>query len=136
MRRQRLAGNEIHEPEAARVAVAHGGAVGEMEHDVLVLRCRLLLIFKLAELERLSVRLIDAEAAGHAEMHHQHLAVVEPRQQIFGAPVERIDLSPLQALGEVLRQRKAQVLAALLDARKAVADQDRRKAQSHRLDLR
>jgi hypothetical protein len=71
---------------------------------------------------------IDAETSGHAEMHHQHLAIVEPRQQILGAPVERIDLSPLQALSEVLRQRKAQVMAPLLDARKAVADQDRRKA--------
>ena len=136
MRRKRRAGNEIHEPEAARVAVADGSAVGEMEHDVLVLRRRLLLILEIAELERFPVRLIDAEAAGHAEMHHQHLAVVEPGEQIFGAPVERVDRSPAQALREVLRQRKAQVIAPLLDARKAVADQDRRKPQSHRLHLR
>src|SRR5262249_34952509 len=123
-----LARDEIHEPEPARVAVAHGGAVGEMEHDMLVLRRRLPLIFEFAKLERLSVRLIDAEAAGHAEMHHQHLAVVEPRQQILGAPGERIALSPLQALSEALRQWKAQVMAPLLHASKAVADQDRRKA--------
>ena len=127
MCRKRRAGNEIHEPEAARVAVADGGAVGEMEYDVLVFRRRLLLILEIAELERFPVRLIDAEAAGHAEMHHQHLAVVEPGKQIFGAPVERVDRSPAQALREVLRQRKAQVMAPLLDARKAVADQDRRK---------
>src|SRR5262245_7076453 len=136
MRGQRFAGDEIHEPETTRVAVAHGRSVGEMEHDVLVLRLRSLLILKLAELKRLSVCLIDAEAAGHAEMHHQHLAVVEPRQQILGSPVERIDLSALQALSEVLRQRKAQVLAPLLHAGKAVTDQDPRKASSHRLDLR
>jgi hypothetical protein len=136
MRRQRLFGDEIHKPEAARVAVTDGGAVGEMEHDVLMLWRWLWLIGELAKFERFPVRLIDAEASGHAEMHDQHLAVVEPRQEIFRAPVERIDLSPAQALSETLRQRKAQVAAPLLDARKAVTDENRRQPQSDRLDLR
>ena len=127
MRRKRLAGNEIHEPEAARVAVADGSAVGEMEHDVLVLRRWLLLILELAELERFPVRLIDAEAAGHAEMHHQHLAVVEPASRYLARRSSASTFRPRKRSREVLRQRKAQVAAPLLDARKAVADQDRRK---------
>ena len=62
---------------------------------MLMLRRALLLVGELAEVERFPVGMVDAEAARHAEMHHQHLAVIEPREQIFGAPVERIDLSPL-----------------------------------------
>ena len=91
---------------------------------------------ELAEFDRLAVSRVDAEAAGHAKMHDQHLAVVEACEQVFGTPVERIDLAAPKPLGEMLRQREAQVVPPLLYAGKAVADQDRRKPQSHRLHLR
>ena len=68
-------------------------------------------------------------------MHHQHLAVVEPRQEIFGAPVERLDRPARQPLAEALGQREAQIGPPLLDARERVADQDRRQSPAHGLDL-
>jgi hypothetical protein len=94
-----------------------------VEHDVLVLRRWLLLIVELAELERCSVRLIDAEAAGHAEMHDEHLAVIEPGEQIFGAPVERIDRAPRKrsakcfGSGKRKSPRRCSTLAKLLPTR-------------------
>jgi len=80
--------------------------------------------------------MIDAEAARHAQMHHQHLAVVEACKQVFRAPLKRIDLPPLKSLCEMLGQREAQIAAPLLDARKAVPDENRCKPQSDRLHLR
>jgi hypothetical protein len=68
-------------------------------------------------------------------MHDENLAIVEPRQEIFRAPVESLDRPPLEPLGEVLRQRKAQIFPALLDARERIADQDRLKALPHGFDL-
>ena len=68
-------------------------------------------------------------------MHDENLAIVEPRQEIFRAPVESLDLPPLEPLGEVLRQREAQVFPALLDARELIADQDRLKAPAYGLDF-
>jgi hypothetical protein len=79
---------------------------------------------------------VDAEAAGHAEMHHQHLAVVEPRQEIFGAAVERFDSSPGKPLRKVLRQRKAQVPTPLLDAHETIADQNGRQSKANGLNFR
>jgi hypothetical protein len=83
----------------------------------------------------LAIGVVDREAAGHAEMHDENLAIVEPRQEIFRAPVESLDRPSLEPLGEVLRQRKAQVFPALLDARERIADQDRLKALPHGFDL-
>jgi hypothetical protein len=80
--------------------------------------------------------MIDAEAPGHAEMHHQHLAIIESRQEIFGAAVERLDPPSLKPLREVLRQRKAQIPAPLLDAREAIADENGRQSEADRFDLR
>ena len=69
-------------------------------------------------------------------MHHQHLAVIEPREQIFRPPVERLDLPPSKPFAEALGEREAQVGAPLLDVRERVADQDRLKAPAHGFDLR
>src|SRR4029078_10977432 len=89
-----------------------------------------------AKFERLAVRLVDAEPPRHAEMHDQHLAVVEAREQVFGTPVECLDSPALEAVGETYGQRKAQIAAPLLDARETIADKDRLEAQTHRFDLR
>jgi hypothetical protein len=91
---------------------------------------------KVARLEGRTICAIDAEAAGHAEMHHEHLAVIEFGQEIFCAPVERLDPSPSQPPREILRQGKAQVRAPLLDIRETIADEDRLKSAPDRLDLR
>ena len=55
---------------------------------------------------------LDAERAGHAEMHEKHVAVVELGQQIFGAAAKRGDPAALQPRGEALRKGKAQIAAA------------------------
>ncbi|CAM5218925.1 hypothetical protein BTHI11S_00856 [Bosea thiooxidans] len=64
---------------------------------------------------------LDDEAAAHAQMHDQRLAVVEIRDQVFGAPRQRLDAPPRQPLGEPFRQRKAQIGPTLLDAGEALA---------------
>ena len=69
-------------------------------------------------------------------MHDEHLAVVEPGQEIFGAPVERLDLSPFQPLAEALRQGKAQIGAPLLHAREGVAHENGLQAPAYGLDFR
>ena len=69
-------------------------------------------------------------------MYDQHLAVVQPCQEIFRAPVERLDLSPGQPLGETLGKGKAQIFPPLFDPRERIPDKDRLKAPSHGLNLR
>ena len=79
---------------------------------MLVLRRIALRMREAARLLSLAIGAIDREATGHAEMHDQHLAVVEPRQEIFRAPVERLDLPPVKPLGEALGQRESADLSA------------------------
>ncbi len=58
-----------------------------MEHHVIVRAGLAALVVKFAG--RLLARVVrDPERAGHAEMHHQHLAVVERGQQILGPAAE------------------------------------------------
>jgi hypothetical protein len=80
--------------------------------------------------------MIDAEAAGHAEMHDQNLAVIEPGEQILGAPVQRLNLPPFEPLREMVRKREAQVFPPLLDIGEAIADKDWHQALPHCLDFR
>ena len=128
--------DQIHIAEAARIRVADRGAVAHVKHDMLMRRCGRRLVVEAPRLECLSIGAVDAEAAGHAEMHHQHLAVVEPGEQVLRPSVERLDLPPGEPLGEIDGERKAQILAPLLDAREAIADQHRLKAHPHGFNLR
>ncbi len=65
-----------------------GGARRHMEHDVVVGAGLAARMMELAG--SLVARLVrDAERAGHAEMHDQHLAVVELGQEILGPAAER-----------------------------------------------
>ena len=134
--RERVGRHQIHQSEAPRIGVADGGAVFEMEDDMLVLRRIALRMREAARFLSRAISAIDREATAHAEMHDQHLAVVEPGKEIFRAPVERLDLSPGQPLAEALGQGKAQIGPPLLDPRERVADQDRLKSPSHGLNLR
>ena len=64
----------------------------------------------------------DQEAAGHAEMHDEHLAGREVGEEVFGPAAERRDRLALEALREALREGEAQVRPALLDLVDAGAD--------------
>ena len=81
--------DQRHVAEAARVVVDDARAARETEHDVVVRR-RL----RRARDETRRPRLVlDAERAGHAEMHHQRLAGIELAEQIFRATPQREDRS-------------------------------------------
>src|SRR5262245_55704701 len=129
---QVLAVNEVDQAKTPRVVESDRGAVAEMEHDVFVFRHGRLVLVDLAERHAGAV---DEEAPGHAEMHDQHFAIVEPGEQIFCPPIERFDLAPREPLAEMLGQRHAQVRPSLLNARKCLADENRLKSPPHSLDL-
>ena len=65
--------------------------------------------------------LTHAERAGHAEMHQQHVARAEIRREIFGAAAEPGDGLAFEPLGEIGRQRPAQIRPARLDPQDARA---------------
>jgi hypothetical protein len=73
--------------------------------------------------------------AAHAEVHDQRLAVVERCDQVFAAAVDVQHPAALEPRGEVGGQRKAQVVAALLNAGNADARHHRLKAPADGLDL-
>ena len=75
------------------------------------------------------------ERAGHAEMHQQHLARRQIREQIFGAAAEPADGVAFDALDEILRQRPTQVAAPRLDFSEARTFHDRRQAAADGFDL-
>ncbi len=70
----------------------------------------------------LTIGAVDAEAAGHAEMHHQHLAIVEPGEQVLRPPVERLDRPPGKPLGKIDGEGKAQIFPPLLNGCETIAD--------------
>jgi hypothetical protein len=68
-------------------------------------------------------------------MHQQHLAGGDIRQQVFRPPADAADGLPFQPVGEVLRERKAQVRTARLDAHEARTFHHRLQAAAHGFDL-
>ena len=69
----------------------------------------------------LALTLENMERARHAEMHHQHVAGRQIGEQIFGPPAHAGHGCAFEALGEILRQRPAQVAAMHLDLGEARA---------------
>ena len=114
--------HDVELTEPPRVDEPELAPIGEPQHQVRVLRAR----------RRLGD---DQEPPGHAEVGHPGLAGVEPRQKVFGPPVQRLDLRPLQSLGEVLGQGEAQVRPEGLDTTEPRADQRRLQPAPDRLDL-
>ena len=57
---------------------------------------------------------LDAERAGHPKVHDEHAAIVEPREQVLGAAVQRVHATPGEPGRERVREREAQVGATLL----------------------
>jgi hypothetical protein len=68
-------------------------------------------------------------------MHDKHLAVIEPGEQVFGAPLKRLHCPAREPARERVRKRKAQIGAPLLDARKRLADEERLEPLAHGFDL-
>ena len=78
----------MHRAEAARIVEAQHGAILEQPFEVIVLQPRCLLRQ-------------DAQVARHAEVQHQRAAIVEMKQQVFGAPADALEASALEPLREV-----------------------------------
>jgi hypothetical protein len=77
----------------------------------------------------------DTEPARHAKVYCEHFALVEMDEQVLGASVEPHHHSSCQALSKALRQGKAQVAAALIDADEPMATEYGFQTSAHRLDL-
>ena len=107
--------DQIHEPEAAGIGVDDAGAVIEQECDVIVNRragrvgALAGLFVGLAQGQRPAARRVDGEAAAHAEMHEQALAVIEADQQIFRPPPDGLDAPAGQSAGKTVREGNAQI---------------------------
>jgi hypothetical protein len=79
--------------------------------------------------------LLDAEVAGHAEVHQQRLARREIGEQVLGPAVQLEDRVPREPRGEVDRKWTAQVGAAQDDLGDALADQDGREEPANGFDF-
>ena len=78
---------------------------------------------------------VDAEPARHAKVYGEYFPLVEMDEQVFGPSVEPQNHSSCEALGKVLRQGKAQVAAALVNAGEPMATEYGFQTSAHRLDL-
>jgi hypothetical protein len=78
---------------------------------------------------------LDAEPARHAKVYAEHFALVEMDEQVLGASVEPHHQSSGEALGKALRQGKAQVAAALVDADEPMATEYGFQTSAYRLNL-
>ena len=126
--------DQLHVAEAARIVERHHRAVRHVEHHVVVRGKLAALVVEVAR--RRGVALVQhVERARHAEMHQQHLAGRDIRQQVFGAPADAADGLALEPVGEVLRKRKAQVRPARLDAHEARALHHGLQAAAHGFDF-
>lgn len=116
--------DQVHEAEAPRVAVDQVLPVIGFEDQVVV-----------------ALRLGRGAFAqhhppGHAEMGEPRRTVVELREDILRAPSETFDTPALQARREALRQGKAQLCPALLNAPEPPARKRPGQPPHHRLDFR
>ena len=96
--------DQIHVAEAARIVELEPRALLRLDHDV---RVRGIGRFGVVEIAGLILRAEDRPAPGHAEMRDPDIAVVEMRQQIFRAPLQRIDAPPAQPRREALRETES-----------------------------
>src|ERR1700693_3565701 len=82
---QLVGAGEQHDTETARVVEGDSDARGEMEDHVIMRGVRGARMMETAGLPFLA--LLHTEGAGHTEVHEQHLAVIEKREQVFGPPL-------------------------------------------------
>jgi len=69
-------------------------------------------------------------------MHDEHVPAVEPRQEIFGPPLQAFDALADEARGKIRGEGKAQIRTALIHAQNRRAGKNRRKTAPDGLDLR
>ena len=116
--------HQVHRPEAPRIVEGHDGAGRQAQDDVVV---------AIERLRRAAV--LDAEVAGHAEVHEQRLARGEIGEQVLGPAVQLEDRRARQPGREVGRKRTAQVGAAQDDLVDALADEDGREEPANGFDF-
>ena len=126
--------HQQHEAEPARIVERHGGARRHVEHDVVMGRSRRSRVMERAGRPVL-VAVADAERAGHAEMHQQHVAGGEVRGEVLGAAADPGHGRAFDPSREVLRQRAAQVRPARLHLDDAGAFHHRLQSAPHGFDL-
>jgi hypothetical protein len=68
-------------------------------------------------------------------MHGEHFAAIEVDKNVFGASIEALHPASGQSLHEVLRQREAQIFAALLDFQEPPPRQHWDKSTANGLDF-
>ena len=124
--------HEVHETEAAGVIVGHPRAVGEVENNMIVRSGRQeggclffpgshyaaasRILVKFAGPHSLAAGHFHQKTSAHAQMHDQHITIVEISQNIFGAARQRLDAPPGEPGGKAVGKWKAQVGPALLNA--------------------
>ncbi len=118
--------DQVHHAETAGIVEADLVAQVGLEDDVIVL---------LQRPARVLAGLLDHHPARHSQMADQDLFVIQVRQNVFRPPRDRGDPAPGQPLGEILRQGKAQRLAALFHAVQAAALQFRPQSAHHGFDF-
>ena len=84
---------------------------------------------------RLLTPVRQQHAAGHAQMDHQHHAVIQAQQQILGAPVDRLDGPADQAVRQIIGQRIAQIGPPLFDGGEPLAKDSGRQATADGFDF-
>ena len=129
-----VAHDQLHVAEAARIVEGDDRAIRHVEHHMIVRGELAARVMEFAG-ALLVTAVQNAERARHAEMHQQHLAGRQIRQQILRAPVQAFDGRALEPLVEVLRKRKAQVRPALLDPHEARTLHHGLQAAAHGFDF-
>ena len=106
---------KVHRAETARIVVGDARAVIEVENHMVVRREAGDVVIEGARIVQ-TIRCIDLEASGHAEMRDPGQSLVEADGEELCAPPDPEDAPPRQTLREPFRKRPAQVRAARLDA--------------------
>src|SRR5690606_8864246 len=113
---------EVHDAESPRFEVTQARAVGEADIEMVVLP------------RRRRARLVEAQAAGHPEMHEQRPGI-RAEQQVLRAARDRVDALTGEDGGQLRRNRPAQARLADLERLDAAADDERRKTAAGRFDF-
>ena len=85
----------VHRAEAARIVEAQHRAIFEQPLEMVVLEARRVLRH-------------DPQVPRHAEVQNQRAAIVEMKQQVFGAAGDALDAPTLQSLRQIARHLPAQ----------------------------
>ena len=96
--------NECHQPEAAVIVETYFQIIADLDHDMLM-RSRLPLGRAIGE----------DQAPRHPEVNHEDLPVIEPKEQIFGTTIDRLDPPAHEPVRKIQRKWNAQVRAADLN---------------------